>query len=141
MVDRTAGTILFSVADVYEGWVEALRALGEEVQIFNLDRRLTFYDQALMADDLADEEGRQAIHKALTREQAIGLAADGIFRELYFWWPDVVLLVSAFFVPPQALEVIRARKHKVVLLHTESPYLPGRRAAHPGRARGPQPLE
>lgn len=75
-----------------------------------------------MCDDIADEEGRQAVHKALTRQQAIGLAADGIFRELYFWWPDVVLLVSAFFIPPPALEVIRGRGHKVVLLHTESPY-------------------
>lgn len=112
----------FSVADVHNGWSEALRGLGEQVVEYNLDRRLTFYDQALMADDLSDEEGRQAVHKALTRQQAIGLAADGIFRELYFWWPDVVLLVSAFFTPPQALDVIRSRGHKVVLLHTEEPY-------------------
>src|SRR5262249_46970463 len=73
------------------------------------------------------------VHKALTREQAVTLAADGIFRELYFWWPDVVLLVSAFFIPPHALEVIRARGHKVVLLPTESPYQDGEqliRAAH-----------
>ena len=112
----------FSVQDVYAGWVEALRDLGEQVQTFNLDRRLTFYDQALLADDLSDDEGRTAVHKALTRQQAIGLAADGIFRELYFWWPDVVLLISAFFIPPQALDVIRSRGHKLVLLATESPY-------------------
>src|SRR5262249_35960491 len=115
----------FSVADVYEGWAEALAGLGEQVHTFNLDRRLTFYDQALMSDDIGDDEGRTAVHKALTREQAVSLAGDGIFRELYFWWPHVVLLVSAFFVPPHALQVIRARGHKVVLLHTESPYQDG----------------
>lgn len=112
----------FSVHDMYEGWVEALRGLGEEVYTFNLGDRLSFYDQVLLADDLTDDDGRQAVHKALTREQAIGLAADGIFRTLYKCWPHVVLLVSAFFTPPWMLDQIRDRGHKLVLLHSESPY-------------------
>jgi hypothetical protein len=112
----------FSVADVYEGWVEALRGLGEEVYTFNLDRRLSFYDAALMAEDINTEEGRQLVHKALTRAQAVGLATEGILSAAYRTWPDVVLLISAFFTPPLLLDMMRGRGHKVVLLHTESPY-------------------
>src|SRR5215831_1402028 len=99
----------FSVSDVHTGWVEALRGLGQQVAEYNLDRRLTFYDQALLADDIGDEEGRTAVHKALTREQAILLAAQPILSEAMMAWPHVVLLTSAFFVPHTVLEVLRDR--------------------------------
>lgn len=112
----------FSVADVHNGWVEALRGLGEEVYTYNLDRRLQFFDSALMAEDISTEDGRQAVHKAVTREEAIEMAAEGILSAAYRTWPHVILLVSAFFTPPYLLDMMRGRGHKVVLLHTESPY-------------------
>lgn len=115
----------FSVADVHNGWMEALRGLGEHVIEYNLDRRITFYDQVLLADDITDEQGRQAVHKALTREQAIELAANGVLSACYQTWPDVVLFVSAFFTPAWMLEVIRARRHTMVMLFTETPYQTG----------------
>jgi spore maturation protein CgeB len=107
---------------VYEGWVEALRGLGEEVYTFNLGDRLAFYDAALIEAGQPDSEGRACVRKAMTRETAIETAADGIFRTLYKCWPHAVLLVSAFFTPPWMLHLIRDRGHKVVLHHTESPY-------------------
>lgn len=113
----------FSVHDLYEGWVEALRQLGEDVYPFNLGDRLSFYDAAhVEAAGITDEHGNKAMRKAMTRETAIETAADGIFRTLYKCWPHVVLLVSGFFTPPWMLDLIRDRGHKVVLLHTESPY-------------------
>ena len=113
----------FSVHDLYEGWTEALRELGEEVYTFNLGDRLTFYDAAFIeADGDADAEGRKYFRKAMPRQAAIETAADGIFRTLYKCWPHVVLMVSAFFTPPWMLDLIRDRGHKLVLLHTESPY-------------------
>lgn len=112
----------FSVHDLYEGWTEALRGLGEEVYTFNLGDRLTFYDAAFIEASEADEDGRKYFRKAMPREMAIETAADGIFRTLYKCWPHVVLFVSAFFTPPWMLDLIRDRGHKVVLLHTESPY-------------------
>jgi hypothetical protein len=115
----------FSVADVHDGWAEALRGLGEHVIEYNLDRRLTFYDSVLMPEDMRTEEGRQAVRKALTREQAIELAANGVLSACYQTWPDVVMFVSAFFVPGHLLEVIRARRHRVVMLFTEAPYQTG----------------
>jgi spore maturation protein CgeB len=112
----------FSVADVHNGWAEALRDLGEEVDIYGLDSRLQFFDSALMPYGERDEEGRGPVRKAMTTQQAVGLAADGLFSSAFKWWPQVVLCVSAFFVPPFVLEVMRARGMKIVMLYTESPY-------------------
>lgn len=124
----------FSVADVYEGWTEALRSLGEQVFTFNFDRRLQFFDAALINDDgETDGEGRPLIHKAMPRAQAIETAAYEIIKPLWTCWPQVVLLVSAFWYPPDLLDMMRGRGHTVVLLHTESPYQDGEqlgRAAH-----------
>ena len=112
----------FSVADVHNGWVEALRGLGEDVIVFNLDDRLKFYDAALAETGHFNDLGNPMLRKMLTHEQAIGHAALGLLDACYACWPDVVLLVSAFFTPPDMLKLIRYRGHKVVLLHTESPY-------------------
>ena len=107
----------FSVADMYVGWAEALQDLGEEVFGFNMDRRLQFYDAALLRP-----EGQSETYKAMTREQAVGRAVCTIYEELYKWWPHYVLLISAFWYPPQILDLMRSRGHKVILLHSESPY-------------------
>jgi hypothetical protein len=123
----------FSVHDVYAGWVEALRALGEDVLEFNLDKRIQVYDAALLETGTLDDAGHPEVRKAFTREQALAAAVQGITSACYTWWPHVVLGVSAFFLPPWYLDVMRDRGHKVVLLHTESPYQDDeqlKRAAH-----------
>jgi len=111
----------WSVADVHAGWVEALQELGEQVSVFNLDARLTLYDRALI-DTGKLPDGSLQLRKALTHEQAIALAANGILSACYQFWPDVVLVISYLFVPADLLDLLRARGHKVVLVHTESPY-------------------
>jgi spore maturation protein CgeB len=110
------------VADVHNGWVEALRGLGEQVALYNLDSRLVFYDAALMETGQYDESGRPMIRKALTHTQAMDLAAERVLIGAYKFWPDVILIVSAFYIPDNMLEMMRGRGHKVVVLHTESPY-------------------
>jgi spore maturation protein CgeB len=50
------------------------------------------------------------------------MAAEGIVSAAFKAWPHVVLLISAFFIPPLYLDMFRDRGMKVVLLHTESPY-------------------
>lgn len=112
----------FSVQDVYEGWTEALRALGEQVFTFNLGDRLSFFDAAHIEAGVTDDQGRAAMRKAMPRAKAIETAANEILRPAFLCWPDVVLLVSAFFMPPYLLDVMRSRGMKVVLVHTESPY-------------------
>jgi spore maturation protein CgeB len=123
----------FSVHDLYEGWTEALRGLGEDVWTFNLGDRITFYDAAHIQAGVTDEQGRPAMRKALDRAVALETAAHEILRGAFLAWPDVVLLISAFWYPPYLLDAMRGRGMKVVLLHTESPYQDGEqleRAAH-----------
>lgn len=107
----------FSVQDVYVGWVEALRGLGCQVVEFNLNERLTFYEAAAVPTP-----ERNVFRRALTSDQAIQLAANGIYAALYKVRPDVLVVVSGFFLPPDVY--VRARDYgtKVVILHTEEPY-------------------
>lgn len=51
------------------------------------------------------------------------MAADAALDSAcYQFWPDVVIIVSSFFIPPKKYELMRAHKHHVVLWCTESPY-------------------
>lgn len=101
----------FSVQDVAQGWVDGLRACGCQVVDYNLEDRLAFYGTA-------EIEGRRVFDP----EDAIRLAVKGIENALYEWWPDVVVLISGFFFEPRLYELMRARGHRTVLVHTESPY-------------------
>lgn len=106
----------FSVADVHNGWVEALRELGERVVEFNLGERLAFYGSALkQVDD-------NTFAHYLTAEQSYELAANSLYSTLYQVRPDVLLVVSGFFLPEKLLDRARRNGTRVVILHTESPY-------------------
>jgi spore maturation protein CgeB len=104
----------FSVHDVYVGWVEALRDLGETVIPFNLDDRLTFYGSAHF--ELGGETRKIEPHLA------VDLAANGLYATLYKARPDILLVVSGFFVPLDLYEMARVYGTRIVVLHTESPY-------------------
>ena len=112
----------WSVADVFNGWSEALTGLGEQVEEYELDARLRFYNGCIAETGERLECGCPGVRKFLDREQAIQLAVDGILGAAYRWWPDVILCVSAFFTPPWLLDVLRARGHKIVMAMSESPY-------------------
>src|SRR5215469_7003182 len=112
----------WSVADVFNGWVEALTDLGEQVETYNLDERISLFDAALVETGEENEQGLRQVRKMLRAHEVIQLAAEPVWAAAYRWWPDVILGISAFFTPPLMLDVLRDRGHKVVLLHTESPY-------------------
>jgi spore maturation protein CgeB len=105
----------FSVADVHNGWVKGLRSHGVDVLDFNLHDRLNFYSAALL------EKGGE-IRRAFDHETAAVMAAKGLEVACYEWWPDLVVVVSGFYIPPDMYAVMRDRGHHVVLLCTESPY-------------------
>lgn len=112
----------FSVQDVYTGWVEALRGLGEQVAEYNMGDRLIFFEQALLPADDTDLRNPKVFRKAVSIEDASKLAVDGLGSMVLNHRPDVVLIVSAFFVPGGLMRAIRAAGSRVVVLHTESPY-------------------
>lgn len=106
----------FSVNDVYVGWVEALRQLGQQVSIFNMNDRLVFYESAL----IEVEDGK--FKRALDVEQAEELTVHSLCGSLYKTRPDVMLVISAFFTPKELMDLARWYGTKVVVIHTESPY-------------------
>lgn len=112
----------WSVADVFNGWSEALTGLGEQVEEYELDTRLKFYNATLAETGELLECGCPGVRKFLDRAQSIQLAVDGILSAAYRLWPDVIMCVSAFFLPPWLLEILRARGHTIVMVMTESPY-------------------
>jgi spore maturation protein CgeB len=115
----------FSVADVHRGWFKALRKLGHTVLVYNTNDRLTYYGHARMPEPgkaACETCGLQPTRQALDADGIMRLAMDGLYKELYVFWPDVVFFISAFYMQAPMLQTIRTRKHKVVMLHTESPY-------------------
>lgn len=112
----------FSVADVCRGWVDALRNLGCTVVDFNFDDRLNFYATA------HNPQSGELVRTFSPTEAAM-LAAKGVEAACYELQPDVVMIISGFFIPPAVYELIRVRGSKVVLVHTESPYEDDRQVA------------
>jgi len=116
----------YSVADVHNGLVRGLKANGCDVGVFNLDDRIEFYTRAHVQQD----DGTYT--KAFSDNDAMLMAAKGIETVCYEWWPDVVIVVSGFFIPPQVWGVLTRRPHHVVYWCTESPYEDDRQG-QPGR--------
>lgn len=112
----------FSVHDVYAGWLEALRELGVQAEGYNLNDRLIFYSTALRDTGVKDEQGYPVVRQALTQDQAFIMARQGLSHALMTFWPDVVLFISAFFMTAAQFTLLRQRKFRIVILHTESPY-------------------
>jgi spore maturation protein CgeB len=85
--------------------------------------RVAFYDSAYVFTGHYDDTGHPELKKALTdRDQVVRMAANGIYSAVFQFLPDLVFIVSAFFVPLEVLEVLRDRRVKIVMLYTESPY-------------------
>jgi len=106
----------FSVADVYAGWVEALRELDQHVIEYGLDARISFYASALkQVDD-------HTFTPYLSPEQAYDLAINGLYATLYKARPDILLVISGFFVPPELLDRARRSGSRTVVAYTETPY-------------------
>lgn len=115
----------WSVHDVHVGWCEALRELGETVAEFNLNDRLSFFDNAFLrvGDDEPAAGRPEQFRKALSAKQAVELAVSGLAETLWKFRPHVLLLVSGFFTDEQLLDHAReAYGTRVVALMTEQPY-------------------
>jgi spore maturation protein CgeB len=100
----------FSVADVHDGYRDALETLGCQVRSFTLNDLLAFYTTL-------EIDGRR-----LETEDAVKLVNKHLLAKCYEWRPDVVFVVSGFFVSPFTWDIWKHRNHKTVVLFTESPY-------------------
>lgn len=105
----------FSVLDVCRGWTKGMQEAGCQVVTFNFGARLDFYTGAHLERD-------DGYVKAFSNEAAVQVAAKGLESACYEMWPDLVLVISGFFLQPAIYELMRARGHRVVLVCTEEPY-------------------
>lgn len=101
----------FSVADVADGWHLGLLDNGIQVQRFPTGEAMTFYERAMRASDL--EADGQTVAR---------MTANSIKSTIYDWWPELIVVVSSFYMPPEFYRILRARGHKIVVILTESPY-------------------
>jgi len=104
----------FSVQDVCRGWVRAFRQLGHDVADVNLDDRLTYYEKAEKALAVRDGDEKFAA--------VCGFGAHTIKGDLFDFQPDLLFVVSGFYLPPEFYPHVRQRGIRVALLCTESPY-------------------
>lgn len=102
----------FSVADVQRGWTRAFEKQGHDVRVYNLDDRLSFFCSATFGDTDIRLDG----------ETAVRMAVEPLGAACYLWWPDVIFVVSGFFVTDDLWQAWKTRTHKTVLMCTESPY-------------------
>ncbi len=100
----------YTVADVERGWAKALSKFGR-VETYNLDKRLEVFSAAQL-------DGKPMF----SGDEAVRLAVEPLGSVIWRYWPDVIVVVSGFFIPEDFWEVLKARPHKTVLLCTESPY-------------------
>jgi spore maturation protein CgeB len=105
----------FSVMDVYRGWVRGLAAVGCDVRQFNLHDRIRVYTEMEMPRD-----GEHV--KVFNLDAAVEMTLEGLRGQVYDFWPDVIVFVSGFFLNTALVDFLRSRGHKVVIVHTESPY-------------------
>lgn len=105
----------FSVKDVCDGLMRGLKDNHVEVGVVGFADRLNFYSEACL-----NRNGEWV--KAFSAEAAISMTCKGLEAMLYEWWPDVVVIVSGFFIPPEIWGVLARRPHHVVYWCTESPY-------------------
>jgi len=105
----------FSVDDVRRGLVGGLEGHGCTVGSFNMGDRVGVYAEAQ-----ATRDGE--LRNLFDFESACRLAAQGVKAACWDFLPDVVIVVSSFYVPPELYINLRERKRHVVLWLTESPY-------------------
>lgn len=107
----------WSVSDVYRGWVRGLRACGVDAREFNLNDRLSCYENAHFEDTEGD------FHRIWPNdEDVVRLVGHGLHSACYQFQPDIVLTIAPRFLPMFVWDMIRERGTKVVGLFTESPY-------------------
>ncbi len=107
----------YSVDDVANGWVKGLRHAGHDVIDWDLGQRMQFFLEGFMAIHpiVKGEEPK------FTMQQVAYNATAMLQSAVWEYKPDVILLITGFWIPPSFYELAR-RDAKVVLMVTESPY-------------------
>lgn len=102
----------FSVADVHRGWLRAFQRTGNQTRNFNLADRINFCENAIRGKVSEAEKGHVAAR----------MVAEQLRATCFDYWPDLIVIFSAFLVPPETFDIIRSRGIRIAVILTESPY-------------------
>lgn len=106
----------YSTADVFNGYLPALKALGHEVLPYAMDARI----------DMAGAYYKTAYRRLKLGAPPAGLiltkAASDIIPQALYHDVDGVLIVSGMYLPPDILVMLRRAHIRTALILTESPY-------------------
>lgn len=110
-----------STADVYNGLYAGLRALGHEMWDYALDGRIAVAGRYL---DYVWKRAKKSDKVPPRPSQADVLykAGEELVARALRIEPDLVLIVSAMFLHPDVLVLLKRAGLKVAVLFTESPY-------------------
>jgi len=101
------------VADVHTGWLKAFQDLGTNVRKLQPVRPVVIHRSRSERQSSANERGQIAARMWWP---------NSCEPPVFDFWPDLVVITSAFFAPPETYDTIRNRGMKIAVLLTESPY-------------------
>ncbi len=105
----------FSTWDVYRGYFKALKKAGCEVLAYGLDKRISFYGEALQ---LFKKQKRGTYCLAdIYRLASNGIVVDALRQQV-----DLVFIISGMYVHPDAFVLLRRAGFKIACYFTEEPY-------------------
>lgn len=110
-----------STADVHRGVVDGLRAVGHQVWEYALDGRIAVSARWLYYSWRQAKKQQPAMAKP-TNADVLYHAGEQLVPRALRIMPDVVLIVSAMYLHPDVLVLLRRARLRVALLLTESPY-------------------
>lgn len=108
-----------STSDVYDGLAAGLRARGHEIYEYALDARIETHGAFLT---YAWRKGGKLPELKPTAADILYRAGEELVARALRVMPDVTLVVSAMYLHPDVLVLMRRAGLKVALLFTESPY-------------------
>lgn len=111
----------WSTADVFDGLSYGLKQIGVQVEHYRLDTRIEASDNALHALWRKKRKDQPDLPKP-NRADIIYHAGVGALEMALRLQVDVVLVVSAMFLHPDVLLMMKRAGLKVTVLFTESPY-------------------
>lgn len=94
--------------------------------VYNTSDRMRFFGKAMLEDysrEPCETCGQHPVQAAMPDpEHIMRNATAGLLESCYLFWPQIVFYVSGFFQTEESIRLLRRRGHKIVMLHTESPY-------------------
>jgi hypothetical protein len=106
----------FSTIDVATGYEQALRRVGQDVQVYDYNNILAFYDAAL-------QEWQKRGSYRMSSGDTQMMASERIAIQALDFAPDVALIVSGLSYHPRAFDLLYRLNVPVVVLLTECPYI------------------